>query len=109
METPTKTAFFARILVAVSITRAGQTPVEIYLTELSRALQGPRRRRADLMAEARDSLEDATEAFEADGLDRYEAEQQAVADFGDLTRWFPAIARSSGSRKDVVRRWCCSW
>ena len=96
METPTKAAPVARILVAVSITRAGQTPVESYLTELNRALQGPRRRRADLMAEARDSLEDATEAFEADGLDRYQAEQQAVADFGELDEVVPGYRAELG-------------
>jgi hypothetical protein len=54
------------------------------MTDLNRALSGPRRRRADLMAEARDSLEDATEAYEAGGLHRDEAERSAVDDFGDL-------------------------
>jgi hypothetical protein len=61
-----------------------QDPVEAYLTGLRRALRGPRRRKADLMAEARDSLVDATEAYEADGLSPIEAAEQAVADFGDL-------------------------
>lgn len=63
---------------------ATQTPVETYLAALGRALSGPRRRKADLLAEARDSLEDATEAFEVQGLSRWEAEEHAVADFGDL-------------------------
>lgn len=71
-------------------------PVETYLTELSRALTGPRRCRADLMAEARDSLEDATEAFEADGLDRWEAEQQAVQDFGELDEVVPGYRAELG-------------
>jgi HAAS domain-containing protein len=65
------------------------TPVDDYLTGLSRALPGPRRRRADLLAEARDHLIDATEAFEADGLLRQQAEQEAVADFGELDEVVP--------------------
>jgi uncharacterized protein YfiM (DUF2279 family) len=64
-------------------------PVDEYLTGLSRALSGPRRRKADLLAEARDHLVDATEAFESDGLDRESAEREAVADFGDLTEVVP--------------------
>ena len=48
------------------------------------------------MAEARDSLEDATEAFEADGLDRYQAEQQAVADFGELDEVVPGYRAELG-------------
>ncbi|WP_246485809.1 permease prefix domain 1-containing protein [Kribbella qitaiheensis] len=74
----------------------GVSPVETYLTELNRALSGPRRRRADLMAEARDGLEDATEAFEADGLDRADAEQQAVADFGELDEVVPGYRAELG-------------
>jgi hypothetical protein len=85
-----------RILVAVPIAGATHAPVEIYLTALSRALSGPRRRRADLMAEARDSLEDATEAFEADGLNRWEAEEQAVADFGELDEVVPGYRAELG-------------
>jgi len=65
------------------------TPVDDYLTGLSRALPGPRRRKADLLAEARDHLVDATEAFEADGLDRDSAEREAVADFGELDEVVP--------------------
>nr|WP_275402496.1 permease prefix domain 1-containing protein [Streptomyces sp. SID13031] len=47
-------------------------------------MRGPRRRKADLMTEARDSFVDATEAYEADGLSPRQAAEQAVADFGDL-------------------------
>jgi len=65
------------------------TPVDAYLTALGKALPGPRRRKADLLAEARDHLVDATEAFEADGLDRDEAEREAVADFGELSDVVP--------------------
>jgi len=73
-----------------------QDPVEQYLTGLSRALQGPRRRKADLLAEARDSLVDATEAFEADGLGPREAAERAVADFGDLTEVVPGYRSELG-------------
>ncbi|MFI5691476.1 permease prefix domain 1-containing protein [Kribbella sp. NPDC051586] len=59
-------------------------PIDDYLAALSKELRGPRRRKADLLAEARDHLTDATEAFEADGFDRYDAEKHAVADFGAI-------------------------
>ncbi|WP_329004566.1 permease prefix domain 1-containing protein [Kribbella sp. NBC_00709] len=64
-------------------------PIDEYLAALSKELWGPRRRKADLLAEARDHLTDATEAFEADGLDRYDAEKHAVADFGELSDVVP--------------------
>ncbi|MFG1819105.1 permease prefix domain 1-containing protein [Kribbella sp. NPDC049174] len=82
------------------------TPVDDYLTGLSRALPGPRRRKADLLAEARDHLVDATEAFEADGLDRDNAEREAVADFGELDEVAPGyraeLAVSQGRRTAVM-------
>ncbi|HWD80105.1 MAG TPA: permease prefix domain 1-containing protein, partial [Kribbella sp.] len=65
------------------------TPVDDYLASLSRELRGPRRRKADLLAEARDHLTDATEAFESDGYERYDAEREAVADFGELADVVP--------------------
>ncbi|GAA1567553.1 hypothetical protein GCM10009804_25170 [Kribbella hippodromi] len=65
------------------------TPVDVYLAALSGQLSGPRRRKADLLAEARDHLTDATEALEAGGLQRYDAEQEAVADFGELSEVVP--------------------
>ncbi len=66
------------------------------MADLSSALSGPRRRRADLMAEARDSLEDATEAYEAGGLHRLEAERSAVDDFGDLSEVVPGYRAELG-------------
>ena len=75
---------------------ATQDPVETYLTGLSHALSGPRRRKADLLAEARDSLVDATEAFEADGLSRRQAEELAVADFGELSEVVPGYRSELG-------------
>lgn len=55
-----------------------------YAAELGRLLRGPRRLRADLMAEARDGLVDAAEAYEHDGADRDTAAHRAIADFGPL-------------------------
>lgn len=75
---------------------AVQDPVELYLTGLSRALQGPRRRKADLLAEARDSLVDATEAFEADGLSPQAAAERAVEDFGELAEVVPGYRSELG-------------
>lgn len=66
------------------------------MADLSSALSGPRRCRADLMAEARDSLEDATEAYEAGGLQRLEAERSAVDDFGDLSEVVPGYRAELG-------------
>ena len=81
-------------------------PVDVYLTGLSRALRGPRRRKTDLLAEARDSLVDATEAFEADGLSPRAAAERAVEDFGDLTEVVPGyrseLAIAQGRRTAVL-------
>ncbi|WBQ05515.1 permease prefix domain 1-containing protein [Kribbella sp. CA-293567] len=81
-------------------------PVDVYLTGLSRALRGPRRRKADLLAEARDSLIDATEAFEAGGLSPRVAAERAVEDFGDLTEVVPGyrseLAIAQGRRTAVL-------
>lgn len=83
----------------------GRVPIDDYLAALSRELAGPRRRKADLLAEARDHLTDATEAFEADGFDRYDAEKHAVADFGaieDVTPGYRADLAISQSRRTAV-------
>jgi hypothetical protein len=82
-----------------------RTPVEEYLAALSRSLGGPRRRKADLLAEARDHLTDATEALEADGLEREAAERDAVADFGDLADVVPGYRAElavSQSRRTAI-------
>lgn len=82
-----------------------RTPVDEYLTALSKSLGGPRRRKADLLAEARDHLTDATEAFEADGLDHDAAEREAVADFGELAEVAPGYRAElavSQSRRTAV-------
>lgn len=59
--------------------------IDAYVADLADALRGPRRAKADLIAEARDSLVDATEAYERRGLDRAAAERQAVKEFGEIT------------------------
>ena len=82
-----------------------RTPVDDYLAALSTSLGGPRRRKADLLAEARDHLTDATEAFEAGGLERYDAERAAVADFGELRDVVPGYRAElavSQSRRTAV-------
>jgi hypothetical protein len=48
------------------------------------------------MAEARDSLVDATEAYEAGGLSQVEAAEQAVADFGELDEVVPGYRSELG-------------
>jgi hypothetical protein len=72
------------LVVALSAAAPRTETVDGYVAALSRALRGPRRLRADLVTEARDSLEDATEAHEADGLDRVAAEREAVQEFGEV-------------------------
>jgi HAAS domain-containing protein len=73
------------LVVALSTAAPRTETIDGYVVALSRALRGPRRLRADLVAEARDGLEDATEAYEADGLDRVEAEREAVQEFGEVS------------------------
>ncbi len=58
--------------------------IEAYVTELDGALRGPRGLKADMVAEARDGLLDASEAYERTGLDADGAQQQAIADFGPV-------------------------
>lgn len=73
-----------------------------YLRELERRLRGPVRVRADLLAEARDSLLDAAEAYRRAGLDAGEAERRAVADFGAVEEVAPSyqteLALAQGRR-----------
>lgn len=57
--------------------------IDEYVAGLSRRLIGPRRVKADLLAEARDGLVDAAEAYLDAGLPVTEAVARALADFGD--------------------------
>ncbi|WP_162907931.1 hypothetical protein [Allorhizocola rhizosphaerae] len=59
-------------------------PIEQYLAELDRVLRGPRHVKADLLAEARDSLHDAMESYMDGGVAARPAGERAVADFGEI-------------------------
>jgi hypothetical protein len=63
--------------------------IEAYVTELDDALRGPRRLKADMVAEARDGLLDASEAYVRGGLDADGAQRRAIADFGSVVSVAP--------------------
>jgi hypothetical protein len=67
--------------------------VEGYVGELGRALVGPRRRKDDLLTEARDGLTDAAEAYQRGGLAEPAAQARAVADFGPVAEVAPGFQR----------------
>lgn len=67
--------------------------IDRYADGLAAALRGPRRLRADLVAEARDSLLDATEAHIEAGLPPAVAAQRAVAEFGRHREIVPGYQR----------------
>lgn len=55
-----------------------------YLAELDRVLRGPRRAKADLLAEARDGLHDTAQSYMDAGEPAEVACRRAVAEFGPL-------------------------
>ena len=63
--------------------------IDGYVAGLASALRGPRRIRQDLVAEARDSLVDAAEAYQDAGLPPAEAGRRAVAEFGSYPEIVP--------------------
>lgn len=63
--------------------------IDEYLDELRAALRGPRSAKDDLLAEARDSLVDATYAYQEKGLDPAAAQRRAVAEFGTVREVAP--------------------
>jgi hypothetical protein len=63
--------------------------IEAYVADLDRDLRGPRRMKRDILTEARDSLVDATAAYQKAGLDPRDAERRAVAEFGDVAEIAP--------------------
>jgi hypothetical protein len=77
-----------------------------YLDELSRSLRGPRRPKADLLAEARGSLIDAVGAREARGVPTGEAQRQALAEFGTVAEVAPGyqteLAVAQGRRTGAL-------
>jgi len=70
--------------------------IDTYITELGNALRGPRRAKADLLAEARDSLVDAADARQRDGADRAAAERAAIDEFGVLPEILPGYQAELG-------------
>jgi hypothetical protein len=77
-------------------------PIDAYVDGLAAALRGPRRTRAEMITEARHSLQDAACAFADAGLSAAEAEDRAVAEFGTLREVAPAyqaeLAAQQGRR-----------
>jgi hypothetical protein len=72
------------------------TEIEAYIAELAGALRGPGRAKADLVAEARDSLVDAATAYHAGGMDRTVAERCAVEEFGEVREIAPGYQAELG-------------
>ena len=64
------------------MTSPAASPIEAYLAELAELLHGPRRRRARILAELRDGLHEAAEAYRTSASSPAAAERQAVAGFG---------------------------
>ena len=71
-------------------------PIDTYLTELRAALRGPRQAKDDLLTEARDSLVDATEAYERSGRSTADAERLAIEDFGAVPEIAPGYQAELG-------------
>ena len=65
------------------------TVLSAYMQELNRKLRGPRRAKADLLAEARGSLIDAVSALETRGVPTDEAQRKAVVEFGTVEQIAP--------------------
>lgn len=61
----------------------GHDLIDARLAELARLLRGPRRIRAEFLAEARDGMADAAEAYRRCGLSAASAEHAAVREFGE--------------------------
>lgn len=58
--------------------------IDEYVASLRRRLRGPDHVKDDLLAEARDSLDDAAAAYRSGGLGEEAAQRRAVADFGPV-------------------------
>jgi hypothetical protein len=77
-----------------------------YLDDLGGRLRGPRRHKADLLAEARGSLIDAVAAREERGVPTAVAQGEAVAEFGPVDRIAPGyqseLAVAQGRRTGLL-------
>jgi hypothetical protein len=80
--------------------------IDDYVADLNRALSGPQGPKRDMVVEARHSLSDTADAFEAEGLERLEAERLAVAEFGRVAEIAPGyqseLTAVSGRRLGVL-------
>lgn len=80
--------------------------IEGYVAGLEAALRGPGRLRADLVAEARHSLIDATEAHQERGLPAGDAARRAIAEFGAYREVVPGyqaeLAVAQGRRTALL-------
>ncbi|GAB1511472.1 permease prefix domain 1-containing protein [Actinophytocola sp. KF-1] len=65
-------------------------PIAEYVVALARALHGPRRTRRSMVAEAREGLIDAAEAYRAGGAPPERAAALAVRDFGTVPEVAPS-------------------
>lgn len=70
--------------------------IDDYMTALEGALRGPRRAKADLLAEVRDGLTDAAAAHERTGLGRQASQRQAVQEFGAVGEIAPGYQAELG-------------
>jgi hypothetical protein len=64
-------------------------PVAAHIAELGRELRGPARARQSMLAEARDGLLDAADAYRECGLEPRAAATRAVGDFGSVREIAP--------------------
>jgi hypothetical protein len=88
-----------------TVERSDLGAVTAYLEDLGRHLRGPRRARADLLAEARGGLIDTTEGYERRGLPTAEAQRRAVAEFGpvaDVAPGYQAELAVAQSRRTAM-------
>jgi hypothetical protein len=65
-------------------------PIAAYVDDLARALPGPAKVRAELMAELADGLRDSADAYVDAGLPPRQAQARAVADSGPIGDILPA-------------------
>lgn len=91
--------------VRVRSTMEGMS-VATYLADLDASLIGRGRVRRELVREAADHLEDATEAYVRAGHDLDEAEERAVSDFGSVQQVAPGfqttVAVASARRTALI-------
>ncbi|GAA1277556.1 hypothetical protein GCM10009677_34480 [Sphaerisporangium rubeum] len=78
---------------------AGSGAIDDYVATLARTLRGPGRLRRDMVAEARDGLEDAAEAYREQGADPAAAERLAVAEFGPVGEIAPGYQEELAARE----------